>query len=43
MQVLKTHKITKYFHDPEKFQVLKEIDLSVEKGEFLSLIGNRGT
>lgn len=42
MQVLKTHKITKYFHDPEKFQVLKEIDLSVEKGEFLSLIGKSG-
>jgi lipoprotein-releasing system ATP-binding protein len=42
MLVLKTHKITKYFNDPEKFQVLKEIDLSVEKGEFLSLIGKSG-
>jgi lipoprotein-releasing system ATP-binding protein len=42
MQVLKTHKITKYFYDPDKFQVLKEIDLSVNKGEFLSLVGKSG-
>jgi lipoprotein-releasing system ATP-binding protein len=40
--VLTTHKITKYFYEPEKFQVLKEIDLSVAKGEFLSLIGKSG-
>lgn len=40
--VLKTHKITKYFYEPEKFQVLKEIDLSVKKGEFLSLVGKSG-
>jgi len=41
-QVLKTHKITKYFYDPEKFQVLKEIDLTVNRGEFLSLVGKSG-
>lgn len=41
-QVLRTHKITKYFYDPEKFQVLKEIDLAVNKGEFLSLVGKSG-
>ena len=40
--VLKTHKITKYFYEPEKFQVLKEIDLVVNKGEFLSLVGKSG-
>jgi lipoprotein-releasing system ATP-binding protein len=40
--VLKTHKVTKYFYDPEKFQVLKGIDLSVNKGEFLSLVGKSG-
>ena len=40
--VLKTHKITKYFYEPQKFQVLKEIDLSVIKGEFLSLVGKSG-
>ncbi len=41
-QVLRTHKISKYFYDPEKFQVLKEIDLTVNKGEFLSLVGKSG-
>ena len=25
MQVLKAHKVTKYFYEPEKFQVLKEL------------------
>jgi lipoprotein-releasing system ATP-binding protein len=40
--VLKTHKITKYFNEPERFQVLKEIDLTVKKGEFLSLVGKSG-
>ncbi|MFD1002938.1 ABC transporter ATP-binding protein [Ohtaekwangia kribbensis] len=42
MQVLKAHKVTKYFYEPEKFQVLKAIDLSVSKGEFLSLVGKSG-
>jgi lipoprotein-releasing system ATP-binding protein len=40
--VLTTHKVTKYFYEPEKFQVLKEIDLQVNKGEFLSLVGKSG-
>ena len=40
--VLKTHKIVKYFYEPEKFQVLKDIDLSVNRGEFLSLVGKSG-
>jgi lipoprotein-releasing system ATP-binding protein len=40
--VLKTHKITKYFYEPDKFQVLKGIDLSVNRGEFLSLVGKSG-
>lgn len=42
MQVLKAHKVTKYFYEPEKFKVLKGIDLSVNKGEFLSLMGKSG-
>jgi lipoprotein-releasing system ATP-binding protein len=42
MEVLRTRSISKYFYDPEKFQVLKGIDLTVRKGEFLSLIGKSG-
>jgi lipoprotein-releasing system ATP-binding protein len=41
-KVLSAYKITKYFTDPEKFQVLKAIDLTVNKGEFLSLVGKSG-
>ena len=40
--VLNTHGITKYFYEPEKFQVLKNISLSVTKGEFVSLVGKSG-
>jgi len=41
-RVLTTHKVTKYFYEPEKFQVLKDIDLAVNRGEFLSLVGKSG-
>lgn len=41
--LLKTQGITKYFHDPETFKVLKGIDIEVHKGEFLSLIGKSGS
>ncbi|MBS1950777.1 MAG: ABC transporter, ATP-binding protein [Cytophagales bacterium] len=40
--VLVTKKISKYFYEPEKFQVLKEIDLTVNRGEFLALVGKSG-
>ena len=43
MEVLRTKNIVKYFYDPEKFQVLKGIDLVVNKGEFLSLVGKSGS
>lgn len=40
--VLTAHKINKYFYEPEKFQVLKEIDLTVNRGEFMCLVGKSG-
>ncbi|MEH6682586.1 MAG: ABC transporter ATP-binding protein [Sediminicola sp.] len=40
---LKATKISKYFNEPQKFQVLKEISFEVKKGEFLSLIGKSGS
>jgi lipoprotein-releasing system ATP-binding protein len=42
MEILRTEKVVKYFYDPEKFKVLKGIDLSVNKGEFLALVGKSG-
>ncbi|MBK6363138.1 MAG: ABC transporter ATP-binding protein [Saprospiraceae bacterium] len=43
MNILETHHITKYFLEPVKFQVLKDISFSVQKGEFLSMIGKSGS
>ncbi len=40
--ILTTTGLTKYFYDPEKFMVLKGIDLSVSRGEFVSLVGKSG-
>lgn len=40
--VLETKKLTKYFSDPVKFQVLKEIDMRISRGEFVSIVGKSG-
>jgi lipoprotein-releasing system ATP-binding protein len=42
MEVLRGENINKFFHDPADFQVLKEVSLSVQKGEFVSIIGKSG-
>lgn len=41
-KVIETIGLTKYFYDPIKFQVLKEIDISVNHGEFVSIVGKSG-
>lgn len=41
-KVLETKKLSKYFIDPVKFQVLKEIDMSINHGEFVSIVGKSG-
>jgi lipoprotein-releasing system ATP-binding protein len=40
--VLAARGISKYFHEPVTFQVLKNIDITVYQGEFLSLVGKSG-
>ena len=40
--VLQTKGLTKYFYDPIKFQVLKQIDMSINHGEFVSIVGKSG-
>jgi lipoprotein-releasing system ATP-binding protein len=39
---LKATGITKYFHDPVTMQVLKGINMEVNKGEFVSIVGKSG-
>ncbi|MBI1223251.1 MAG: ATP-binding cassette domain-containing protein [Bacteroidetes bacterium] len=41
-KVLVAKGLNKYFTEPNRFQVLKNITFSVEKGEFLSVIGKSG-
>ena len=43
MTILETRAITKFFHEPVRFQVLKNITFEVQKGEFLSMIGKSGS
>ncbi len=40
---LKVESITKYFHEPQTFQVLKEVSFEAQKGEFLALVGKSGS
>ncbi len=40
--ILNASNIIKYFNDPEPFEVLKNVDFSVSKGEFLSITGKSG-
>ena len=39
---LKAERINKYFQQPEAFHVLRDISVSVSKGEFLSIMGKSG-
>jgi lipoprotein-releasing system ATP-binding protein len=41
-KVLETKNLSKYFYDPVKFQVLKEINMSIDHGEFVSIVGKSG-
>ncbi|NQW29064.1 MAG: ABC transporter ATP-binding protein [Ignavibacteria bacterium] len=40
--VIQATGITKYFHDPMTVKVLDSVDISVAKGEFVSVIGKSG-
>ena len=41
-KVIETIGLSKYFYDPIKFQVLKEINMSINHGEFVSIVGKSG-
>ena len=40
--ILEARGISKYFYDPIKVKVLKDISFSIDKGEFVSVIGKSG-
>jgi lipoprotein-releasing system ATP-binding protein len=41
--MLEARHVDKYFYEPVKFHVLKDINISVEKGEFVSIVGSSGS
>ncbi|MBK6986250.1 MAG: ABC transporter ATP-binding protein [Bacteroidetes bacterium] len=41
-KVLETININKYFYDPVKFRVLSDINMSINEGEFVSVVGKSG-
>ena len=41
--VLQTRNLNKYFHQPVEFHVLKDINVSVQRGEFAAMIGKSGS
>lgn len=40
--VLETKGLTKYFYEPTRFKVLDNINLSIDHGEFVSIVGKSG-
>ena len=40
--ILEAHNINKFFYEPVKFQVLKDISLQLERKEFVSIMGKSG-
>ncbi|MEY4278559.1 MAG: hypothetical protein RL377_563 [Bacteroidota bacterium] len=40
--ILEAKNINKFFHDPVRIQVLDQVNLSIKKGEFVSLTGKSG-
>lgn len=41
-KILEARNINKFFSEPEKFQVLKDLNFDIYKGEFLSIVGKSG-
>src|SRR4051812_4591376 len=42
-EILRTESLNKFFHEPADFHVLKNISFSIQKGEFVAIIGKSGS
>lgn len=43
MPIIETKNLDKYFHDPVEFQALKNINIQIMQGEFVSIVGSSGS
>lgn len=41
--IIETRNLSKFFRDPVTFQALKNINISVDRGEFVSIVGSSGS
>ncbi|MCK6640610.1 MAG: ABC transporter ATP-binding protein [Bacteroidia bacterium] len=41
--ILETKNLDKFFRDPVDFQALKKVNIAVERGEFISIVGSSGS
>lgn len=41
--ILETKQLSKFFYDPVEFQALKNVDLQIPKGQFVSIMGSSGS
>ena len=41
--ILETQHLNKYFYDPVEFKALSDVNVSINKGEFVSIIGSSGS
>jgi len=41
--VLEANQINKFFYEPTKFQVLKDVSFTIERGSFVSIVGKSGS
>jgi len=41
-EILKAERLAKFFYEPDKFQVLHDISLSIAKSEFVAIMGKSG-
>ncbi len=41
--ILETKKLDKFFRDPVDFQALKNVNIAIKRGEFVSIIGSSGS
>lgn len=43
MKALSANRVSKFFYEPQKFQVLKNVSFDIKSGEFVAIVGKSGS